>query len=133
MERVERPLDLHPLNQNARRGADDVLPCIRLKSLRNSMQLADLMMTACGTRMEARPAVQAELEEIVNRQYGFSDSSSWWHEKPPFFEEDARDWGRYTKDFSEYTNRPFEGKSPMLMRRISDEVLRVMDGAREWD
>lgn len=110
-------------------GAPDVLPCIRLKSLRNDMQLADLMMTARGTALETNPPVESELKAAVNRCFGYASDDAWWHEKPPFIEEEARYWDRYTRDFAEYTNRHFEGQSPLIMQRLTGEVLRVMDSA----
>lgn len=105
-------------------GGIDVLPCIRLKSLRNAMQLADLMMTSVGTLIEARPSTQGELREIVNRHYGYANMKAWWHEKPSFIDQDPRYWHL---DDPSLTNAHHVGKSPMIMRAIQEDVLRAMD------
>lgn len=112
-------------------GADDVLPCIRLKALRNHMQLTDLMMTSVGTNIEARPAVKAELRTIVNKHFGYESMDAWWREKPFFFDVDARDWGKYTT-YADQTNVHHEGKSPMIIKGITEDVLRLMDSALTW-
>ena len=113
-------------------GADDVLPCIRLKALRNHMQLADLMMTSTGTHIETRPPVKAELQAIVNQHYGYANNKAWWREKPPFIEEEPRYWGKYSVDYSELTNAHHVGKSPMIIKGITEDVLRLMDHAIAW-
>lgn len=109
-----------------------MLPCIRLKALRNHMQLADLMMTSTGTHIEARPPVKAELQAIVNQHYGYANNKAWWREKPPFIEEEPRYWGKYSVDYSELTNAHHVGKSPMIIKGITEDVLRLMDHAVAW-
>lgn len=109
-----------------------MLPCIRLKALRNHMQLADLMMTSTGTHIEARPPVKAELQAIVNQHYGYANNKAWWREKPPFIEEEPRYWDKYSVDYSELTNAHHVGKSPMIIKGITEDVLRLMDHAVAW-
>ena len=107
-------------------GADDVLPCIRLKAMRNFMQLTDLMMLSNGTRIQAWPPVQANLEDIVNRHFRYTDKSAWWRETPPFIHEEPRYWDNYIKDFSELTNVHYKHISPRVFGEIQKDVLRVM-------
>ncbi len=107
-------------------GAPDVLPSIRLKSLRNSMQLADLMQATDGLQTEARPPLKKDLRQVVNRHYGYDSMSAWWREKPPFMHLEPRHWDDYTVDYSELTNVHHAGRSPLIMRRIREDALRLM-------
>lgn len=107
-------------------GAEDVLPCIRLKAMRNFMQLADLMMVSDGTQIEAWPPVRAELEGIVNRHFRYESTDAWWRETPEFTTEEARYWHLYSKDYSDLTNVHYEHVSPRVFGAIAKDVLRTM-------
>ena len=50
-------------------GAGDVLPSLRMKVLRNQMQLADLMMTTDGLDVEAFDYQRKDLEQAVKRLF----------------------------------------------------------------
>ncbi len=105
-------------------GAPDVLPCIRLKALRNHMQLADLMMTTDGLEREANPAWRREVGDIINREFGYESDDSWWVPKPDFVEKyEPRYWDKYCKDYDALTNHHYEGQSPLLINRVREEVI----------
>ncbi len=97
-------------------GAGDVLPSLRMKVLRNQMQLADLMMTTDGLDVEAFDYQRKDLEQAVNDCFGYADNSAWWKEKPPFVDTPPRYW----KYGDEVTLNHYKGRSP----KIIDDLRR---------
>lgn len=104
-------------------GAGDVLPSLRMKVLRNHMQLVDLMMTADGLDVETANPVRADLEKIVNRCYGYADNSAWWSEKPAFADTPARYWNY---DDAVFRRNHYEAQSPKLVGELRRRVLDRM-------
>ncbi len=108
-------------------GAPEVLPSIRLKALRNHMQLADLMMTVDGTETEANPAWRREVEDVVNRGFGYESNDRWWFPKPDFVDQyEPRYWGRFCDDYEKLTNKHYLGHSPMMIVGIRREVTELL-------
>lgn len=111
-------------------GAPDVLPSLRLKALRNHMQLADLMMTVDGTELEANPAWKTEVQKRINAAFGYADSKSWWVPKPDFVDKyPPRDWDYVAPNYGDYTPIHHPGHSPMLIPKLREEILRLLDKA----
>lgn len=63
-------------------GHQGPLACIRLKTLRNAMQLCDLLTLVNRQRRE----------KAINAVFGFADNGSWWREKPSFIDVPPRYW-----------------------------------------
>jgi len=123
------------LYPGARLGLRAPLPSIRLKALRNFMQLADVLMGTRGTDIEfGGPNVHDGVRRIVNRQYGYEDGFAWWRTTPDFVDTPPRIW-----DFSpggavhRACSPAFgEGRSPRTIERIGKEVLAYLE-AQGWD
>ncbi len=106
-------------------GLNKPVPSIRLKALRNHMQIADLMMLSEGWEYECRP-VRRQMERIVNRHYGFEDTSCWWKEKPPFINTPPRYWD-FGEKFAQYCLRPqYIDRSPKIIEDINRDVLKLL-------
>ncbi|MDR1440604.1 MAG: hypothetical protein LBJ10_11610, partial [Clostridiales bacterium] len=73
-------------------GTDELLPSIRLKAMRNQMQLGDLMMTANGLDCETLEYVWNDLRQIVNDCFGYGGMDRWWQPKPDFLGTPPRYW-----------------------------------------
>ncbi len=101
-------------------GAGHVLPSLRMKVLRNQMQLADLMMTADGLDAEAFDYQRKDLEQIVNECFGYESSDAWWKEKPPFVDTPPRYW-HYG---DEVTLNHYKGRSPKIIDELRRKVYR---------
>ncbi|MGI5854957.1 MAG: hypothetical protein ACOX64_00705 [Candidatus Merdivicinus sp.] len=101
-------------------GAGDVLPSLRMKVLRNQMQLADLMMTTDGLDVEAFDYQRRDLEQAVNECFGYADNSAWWKEKPPFADTPPRYW----KYGEEVTLNHYKGRSPKIIDDLRRRVYR---------
>ncbi|MFV0399982.1 MAG: hypothetical protein ACK5LX_05085 [Oscillospiraceae bacterium] len=104
-------------------GGEQVLPSIRLKVLRNQMQLADLMMTADGLDIETATPLRSDLEQAVNEAFGYGSNKDWWNEKPPFLDTPPRYW-----DYGDevYKRNHYEGRSPGLIGELRRKVLRIL-------
>jgi hypothetical protein len=110
-------------------GIDSPLPSIRLKALRNYMQLADLMMTTGGMDDEG-PLARRQAERIINRHYGFENNNCWWAEKPEFINEPPRLWD-FEEKVPEAALKPLHiGRSPVMIEKISRDILELMDELR---
>jgi len=104
-------------------GAGHVLPTIRLKALRNQMQTADLMMRYEGLEDEATHRIKTYLQEIINGHYGFGKYDQWWQKRPEGTDGPPRYW-----DFQNMeTFAPHEGRSPAIIERIRNDVLKCLD------
>ena len=101
-------------------AAGDVLPSLRMKVLRNQMQLVDLMMTVDGLDRETADLAKKDLQEIVNRCYGYADNSAWWAEKPDFVNTPPRYW-----DFEgpAFRRNHYEAQSPKIILELRRRVL----------
>ncbi len=100
--------------------AGDVLPSLRMKVLRNQMQLADLMMTTEGLDVETPHPMRKELEEIVNQCFGYQGMEDWWNEKPPYLNTPPRYWNFEDKSLKK---NHYENQSPILIDRLRNRVL----------
>ncbi|MDR1061753.1 MAG: DUF4091 domain-containing protein [Clostridiales bacterium] len=67
-------------------GLEGPLPSIRLKVLRNAVQLADLVQ-----HFAAAPA-RGKLDAIINAAYGRKSNEDWFTRKPPFVDTPPRYW-----------------------------------------
>lgn len=97
-----------------------VLPSIRLKALRNHMQLIDVMMMEDGLSDEAVRLTRKELEQVINDCYGYPDNEAWWNPKPEFLEIPPRYWNSETAK----TNNHYDRHSPLLVETLRQKVLR---------
>ena len=93
-----------------------MLPSLRMKVLRNQMQLADLMMTTDGLDVEAFDYQRKTWSRQLNDCFGYADNSAWWKEKPPFVDTPPRYW----KYGDEVTLNHYKGRSP----KIIDDLRR---------
>jgi hypothetical protein len=94
-------------------GLDEPMPSLRLKYLRNAMQLNDIAMTVNGTRFAPR------FHPIINKHFGKAHMDDWWQEKPPFIDTPPRywDWG---KDFANHCMKPLEeGLTPLTLENLT--------------
>jgi len=109
-------------------GLSHVLPSIRLKVLRNQMQLTDLMTETDGLDIESFPQLKRELCEIVNKHFGYEGMEDWWQPKPDFLDTPPRYW-----DWSNVPHRDhYTGKSPIIIERLRNDVYRLLDDTVEW-
>jgi hypothetical protein len=104
-------------------GYNYPVPSIRMKFLRNSMQLADLAMTAEGT-----PAMR-RIQNIINRHYGVDDDF-WWTPKPDFINDPPHTWtnAKLSEASPLVVGKPV---SPMVMEAVKKDVLDLMSG-KAW-
>lgn len=100
----------------------NVLPSIRLKVLRNHMQLIDLMMMEKGLSDEADRLTCRELEQIINDCYGYADSNAWWSPKPDFLEVSPRYWNLDTVARNNHYGR----HSPLIIEKLRQKVLQQL-------
>lgn len=99
---------------------DHVLPSLRLKVLRNQMQLVDLMMTTDGLEREASYTVRKELEEMVNEAFGYENNNAWWSPKPDCINTPPRYWDYSTMPIKQH----HQGHSPKMIDDLRRKVLR---------
>jgi hypothetical protein len=109
-------------------GIEGPIPSIRLKLLRNVMQLGDVLMGTNGYDIESSSNANRIVRDIINKHYGFQNDGDWWKETPDFVNTPPRIW-----DFSAGGEvdkachpRPHEGKSPRIIERINNEVLTYL-------
>lgn len=114
-------------------GIQEALPSIRLKALRNVMQITDVMMTTKGFEFETEEPYTRKVKDIVNRHFGFQSDEQWWTETPDFVDTPPRYW-----DFGgtkvEEACRPFlwEDVSLTAMEQIQKEVLELLGATGEF-
>ena len=99
-------------------GIESALPSIRLKVLRNAMQLTDLLM-----RYRATP-LERELDNCVNRAFGFTGKDDWFCPKPDFVDTPPRYW-----DFDNLqgTLPPlYKGKTYRFFQELTDSVFALL-------
>jgi len=105
-------------------GIDGPVPSIRLKALRNAMQVADAAKTVSGA-----PEMR-KIQAIINRNFGFNDMEDWFCKKPPFLHEPPRYW-KFDESMGQYSHPPLnEGRSVDLIADIADEVYALLSGER---
>jgi len=80
-------------------GIDAALPSIRLKNLRNAMQVTELAMALRATPKET------EMETLVNGIWGMKDNAAWFMEKPPFINTPPRYWD-FSPEMEKYCLTP---------------------------
>lgn len=102
---------------------DDIIPSIRIKTLRNQMQLTDLMMTADGLDTETYNYIRKNLEQAVNTCFGYQSNEDWWSEKPPYLNIEPRYWDF---DSDEYKKNHYIGKSPKILENLRQMVYEIM-------
>lgn len=66
-------------------GYDKPIPSIRLKVMRNCMQITDMIKSVEGT------SLMEEARKVCNRYYQTEDNS-WWDEKPGYVDEPPHTW-----------------------------------------
>ncbi len=102
-------------------GLEKPLPSIRLKALRNAMQLAELALSLQGT------SHRKAMEECVNRAFGMKDNKDWFREKPSFLNIPPRYWD-YNKAVPEASLPPlYLGRSPILVGEISQQLYALAE------
>lgn len=107
-------------------GYNGPLPSLRLKTIRNSNQIVDLLKTTYGFDDEG-PGLKRDAEKLVNTHYGYEGMSSWWKEKPPFVNEPPRYWD-FGPSFSNYVVKPHHlGKSPAIIENLGRDVIRLLE------
>lgn len=96
------------------------LPSIRLKFLRNTMQLMDVLMVTNGYEFEIKKGFKRQVKDIVNKQFGFLDDGGWWKETPEFVNTPPRYWDFSRGGLVEYacSPDPAAGKSPRMIERL---------------
>ncbi|MDG0794211.1 hypothetical protein OMP38_27775 [Cohnella ginsengisoli] len=109
-------------------GLEAPLPSIRLKFMRNTMQLADAMMGTNGFDIESKYGLKRKVKDIVNKHYGFDSDDGWWKETPDFADTPPRYWdfGRGGEVDKACSPAPASGKSPRMMERLRQEVLAYL-------
>lgn len=106
-------------------GIEGPVPSIRLKALRNAMQLADVLMCTNGYDYETRSSFNRQVKDIVNGHYGFADDGGWWKATPDFVDTPPRYWDFGPGGLVEQacSPEPSHGKSPRLIECIRQDVL----------
>ncbi|QHW31447.1 DUF4091 domain-containing protein [Paenibacillus rhizovicinus] len=115
----------------SRFGIEGPLPSIRLKFLRNAMQLADVMMSTNGYDYETRTMFNRKVRDIVNGHYGFEGDNGWWKKTPDFVDTPPRIWDFSAGGLVEQACSPeaSHGKSPRLIECIHRDVLTYLGGS----
>jgi hypothetical protein len=99
-------------------GIEAPLPSIRLKTLRNAMQLTDLVMARKASRAEG------ELMNCINRAYGLKGMEDWYVQKPAFADTPPRYW-----DFGEvFQNNTLPDLSKGNSYDFTDKLTRGLYG-----
>jgi hypothetical protein len=100
-----------------------LLPSIRLKTLRNYMQTADMIMKTKGTIIFEKARV------IINKHLQL-EQNDWFADKPGFLNEPLHTW---TNDMYSSGNpvEIYEGRSPCAADRVNTEILKLLDGGAE--
>jgi len=99
----------------------DPLPNIRLKSLRNAMQLNDVAMITAGTRFKE------PMQTIINKHFNKASMEDWWKEKPPFYKEPPRYWD-FGPDFEQFCLEPaYVKSSPVILENMSYDVYAMIE------
>jgi hypothetical protein len=104
-------------------GCDSPLPSLRLKALRNIIQIADLYMLSKGGTQENG------LSDMIHRLLGI-DRGFWVNKKPWFYDEAPETTGGYYDDYLKEPgiNPPrhaWFGKSPALVGEIKKALLGI--------
>lgn len=101
-------------------GMEEALPSIRLKVLRNAMQMTELAMSA------PTPALLRSLEDFLNHSLGFSGKGDWFRPKPDFIHTPPRYWD-FDKAVGEAALPPvYHGKSPLLIPTMQEGIYRLL-------
>ena len=99
----------------------DPLPNIRLKSLRNAMQLNDVAMITAGTRFKG------PMQDIINKHFNKAGTEDWWKEKPPFVNDPPRYWD-FGPSFSDHCLVPPHVKSsPIILENMAYDVYGMIE------
>ena len=102
-------------------GIKAPLPSLRLKVLRNAMQLVDLAMTYKATR------IGDKLDAAVCKTFGFKDASGWWREKPPYVDTPPRYWD-FGPAFQEHVNPPLhQGRPVDICHKLTKELYNIIE------
>lgn len=106
-------------------GIEAPLPSIRLKALRNAMQLAELVLSAEGAPL------QGALERCVNNAFGFRGRGDWFREKPGFLDTPPRYWD-FERAVPEASLPPLHrGRSPELPRQLAKAIYALLGQAEK--
>jgi len=109
-------------------GCEEPIPSIRLKAIRNAVQVADLYNLSVGGMDEGR------IKDAVYQKLGF-DKSAWYNEKPHFYGNSPETV--YDEDYTRYFNEvkvksPREthrGISPAVAAHVRNELLSIYEGS----
>ncbi len=109
-------------------GIEGPVPSIRLKFLRNAMQLADVMKSTEGFEFESQYHFKRKVKDIVNEHYGFAGDDDWWRETPDFVDTPPRYWDFSPGGLVDQACQPglSDGQSPRQIERIQQDVLKYL-------
>lgn len=106
-------------------GLEAPLPSIRLKALRNAMQLAELALSLRGTPLER------EMEACLCGPFGMAGRGDWFREKPAFLNTPPRYWD-FDKAVPEACLPPLHiGRSPALSDQLTARLHALLNRGEE--
>ena len=103
---------------------EEPLPSIRLKNLRNAMQVTELAMALRATRKEH------QMENFINEIWGMKSNADWYVEPPEFFNTPPRYWD-FDEDFGKYCLTPLHRSSTPDVVDALREGVYAMHGKTE--
>lgn len=106
-------------------GIEAPLPSIRLKSLRNAMQITDLAMQLEGTPEKSK------VDQIINKYFGLEGNKDWWRDKPAFINTPPRYWDFEGGLGGACLPPMYKGRNPLIMEAISYEIYSLLCGEEE--
>jgi hypothetical protein len=106
-------------------GIEAPLPSIRLKSLRNAMQITALAMQFEGTPDKHK------VDQIINKHFGLEGNKDWWRDKPSFIDTPPRYWD-FEGGLDDACLPPMhKGRNPLIMEAIAHDVYSLISGEEE--
>lgn len=104
----------------SRFGYNLPIPSIRLKALRNYMQIVDKI------RMHENTGLDEEAKKIINKHYDV-DEHFWWGDRPEFTDNPPNTWTN--ANFSDARAYFYDkAVSPSAIGKIHSDVLRLLSG-----
>ena len=103
---------------------DAPLPSIRLKNLRNAMQVTELAQALRATRKEHR------MENFINKLWGMESNADWFVEPPEFINTPPRYWD-FGGNFGKYCLAPLHRTSTPDVVDAFREGVYAMHGKNE--
>ncbi len=96
-------------------GINGPLASIRLKTLRNAVQVCEL----------AADMPKGRVHKFVNNLFGMEGDQSWWREKPDFVDTPPRYWD-FGEAFGNAIVKPlYLGKEPEMSKQFRDGILSL--------